>query len=171
MRRQIHEQLGQPAGRGRPRACALRDSDGTAASSTSLSSSPAACRRCDLFAQRALDADASCRRCRRLIPNRRWRFICISSTRAERRCITSAHHSKLLAAVVAAASMVVGRRRRPQQPTAAAAATVEHRARWLDGGDPGTPPRMAVPDLLALIDRSRNPGRGADDCARCCGTT
>jgi TolB protein len=60
----------------------------------------------------------------------------------------SSHQPKLLAAVFLAASMVVAGQQPPstpppsQQPSSVSLV--------LEGSDPGTPPRMAVPDLLAL---------------------
>jgi len=55
------------------------------------------------------------------------------------------HHPKLFAAVFVAASMVVAAQQPPSTPQQPSSVSLV-----IEGHDPGTPPRMAVPDLLAL---------------------
>ena len=59
---------------------------------------------------------------------------------------TFPHHPKLFAAVFVAASIVVA----AQQPPPTPAQQPSSVSLVIEGHDPGTPPRMAVPDLLAL---------------------
>jgi TolB protein len=55
------------------------------------------------------------------------------------------HHPKLFAAVFVAASMAVAAQQPPPTPQQPSSVSLV-----IEGHDPGTPPRMAVPDLLAL---------------------
>ena len=57
------------------------------------------------------------------------------------------HHPKLFAAVFMVASMVVAAQQPPPTPAPQQPSSV---SLVIEGHDPGTPPRMAVPDLLAL---------------------
>jgi TolB protein len=57
------------------------------------------------------------------------------------------HHPKLFAAVFVVASMVVAAQQPPPTPAPQQPSSV---SLVIEGHDPGTPPRMAVPDLLAL---------------------
>ena len=60
------------------------------------------------------------------------------------------YHPKLFAAVFVAASMVVAASDGQQPPQTPAPQQPSSVSLVIEGSDPGTPPRMAVPDLLAL---------------------
>lgn len=60
------------------------------------------------------------------------------------------YHPKLFAAMFAAASMVVAASDGQPPPQTAAPQQPSSVSLVIEGSDPGTPPRMAVPDLLAL---------------------
>ena len=80
------------------------------------------------------------------------------------------HSSPPLLSVGAAAALAA---QAPQNPPAAAAgdAAAGRRLHATIIGAPGLPPKIAVPDFIALSQRRRDGGRGEDDRRRCSGTT